>query len=203
MKPWALVLVIASGVVTGRIAAGAHLPAAATVGPLTDGVLYTLMGLVGILLGADRAAVAALRRAGPRFLLVPAAIAAGSLLGGLAMVPFSGLPWGQTLAVAGGFGWYSLSGVLLAGMGYAAAGATAVLANILRELIALALIPAIARRLPPLQVLAPAGATASDVTLPIILATLGGDMGLLAVASGGLLSAAVPLVVPLLAALGS
>ena len=59
------------------------------------------------------------------------------------------------------------------------------------------------RRLHPLQVLAPAGATATDVTLPIILASAGADMGMLAVASGGLLSALVPFLVPLLAQLGT
>ncbi len=195
-----LVMVIAAGVLTGRLAAFAGLSAAA-VAPTTDWVLYILLGLVGVLLGADRKAFAALRRAGPRFLLVPPAIALGSLLGGLAMAPFSGLPLGQSLAVAGGFGWYSLSGVLLVGMGFGQAGAVAVLANVLRELIALAAIPLIARRLHPLQVLAPAGATASDVTLPDIIASLGTEVGMLAVASGGLLSAAVPFVVPLLAGL--
>ncbi len=203
MKPWLLVLVIAAGVGVGRIAAVSGLAAAPAMGPLTDAVLYTLMGLVGVLLGADRAALEALRRAGPRFVLVPLAIAAGAVLGGAALIPISGLPWGQTLAVASGFGWYSLSGVMLAGMGYAAAGATAVLANMLRELLALALIPIIARRWHPLQVLAPAGATATDVTLPVILASAGTEMGMLAVASGGLLSALVPILVPLFAPLGS
>jgi uncharacterized membrane protein YbjE (DUF340 family) len=203
VKPWLLVLVIAAGVGVGRLLAGAHVTAGDLIAPLTDVVLYTLMGLVGILLGADRAAFEALRRAGLRFLLVPLAITVGTLLGGLAMAPLSGLPVGQTLAVAGGLGWYSLSGVLLAGMGYAAAGATAVLANILRELLALIFIPTIARRLHPLQTLAPAGATATDVTLPIILASAGADMAMLAVASGGLLSALVPFLVPLLAGLGT
>jgi uncharacterized membrane protein YbjE (DUF340 family) len=203
VKPWLLCLVIAAGVGAGRLAAGGGWLTAAQVTPLTDLVLYLLIALVGVLLGADRAALAALRRAGLRFLLVPLAIAAGALLGGLALLPVSGLPPGPTLAVAAGFGWYSLSGVLLAGLGYPAAGATAVLANILRELLALLLIPTIARRLPALQVLAPAGATATDVTLPIIIAATGPEMGLLAVASGGVLSALVPILVPLLAQWGS
>jgi uncharacterized membrane protein YbjE (DUF340 family) len=201
VKPWLLVTVIVAGVLVGRLAALAQALDPAFVGQATEWVLYGLLLLVGILIGADRAAFVALQRAGPRFLLVPLAIAAGSLLGGLAMLPLSGLPAGQTLAIAAGMGWYSLSGVLLAGMGFAQAGATAVLANILRELIALVTIPLIARRLHPFQTLAPAGATATDVTLPVIIASAGTELGMLAVASGSLVSALVPVLVPLLAPL--
>ncbi len=171
--------------------------------PLTEQwVLMALMALVGIVLGADEAAFRAVRRAGPGFLLVPLAIAGGSVLAGALMAPLVGLPVGQSAAVGGGFGWYSLSGVLLTDSGYPQAGALALLANVLRELVALTIIPTIARHWHPWQTLAPAGATASDVTLPIIIRTAGSEMGMLAAASGGILSLAVPFVVPLLARLG-
>ena len=166
-------------------------------------VLYALLALVGLLLGADEATLIGVRRAGAGFLLVPLAIAAGSLAAGALLAPLAGLPVGQSAAVAGGFGWYSLSGVLLTELGHPQAGALALLANVLREIGAVALIPIIARRWHPWQTLAPAGATASDVTLPIIVRAAGSEMGILAAASGGLLSLAVPIVVPLLAQLGS
>ncbi len=195
-----------AGVVGAGILAGRGLSQAGWdthwVPVVENGVLYVLMGLVGILLGADEAALTAVRKAGPGFLLVPVAIAGGSVLAGALMAPLVGLPVGQSAAVGGGFGWYSLSGVLLTNIGYPQAGALALLANVLRELVALTIIPAIARHWHPWQTLAPAGATASDVTLPIIIRSTGTDMGMLAAASGGLLSLAVPFVVPLLAALG-
>lgn len=202
MKPWKLALVIAAGIAVGRLASFANAIDPAIVSQSSEYVLYVLLLLVGILIGADRAAFAALRRAGPRFVLAPIAIAIGSVIGGLAMIPFSGLNGGQTLAVASGMGWYSLSGVILAGMGFAQASATAVLANILRELLALITIPWIAKHLHPFQTLAPAGATATDVTLPVIIASAGTEMGMLAVACGSIVSLFVPLLAPLFAPLG-
>jgi uncharacterized membrane protein YbjE (DUF340 family) len=196
-----LAAVVGAGILAGR---GLSLAGWDTqwVPVVENGVLFGLMALVGILLGADEAALGAVRKAGPGFLLVPLAIALGSVLAGALMAPLAGLPVGQSAAVGGGFGWYSLSGVLLTNIGYPQAGALALLANVLRELVALTIIPTIARHWHPWQTLAPAGATATDVTRPIIMRSAGTDMGMLAAASGGLLSLAVPFVVPLLARLG-
>ncbi|HOX33571.1 MAG TPA: lysine exporter LysO family protein [Spirochaetales bacterium] len=134
----------------------------------------------------------------PATLLVPLATAAGSLGAGLALVPLFGLAPGKALALVGGFGWYSLSGVLISDLGDPALGSAAFLANLVRESIAFASIPFLARsRLPGLAI-GVGGATAMDVTLPLIEQSAGPEIVPASFASGAILSLAVPILVPLL-----
>jgi uncharacterized membrane protein YbjE (DUF340 family) len=133
----------------------------------------------------------------PETLALPLATAAGSLGAGLLLVPLFGLAPGKALALAGGFGWYSLSGVLISDLGDPALGSVAFLANMVRESIALVAIPFLAgTRLPELAI-GVGGATAMDVTLPLIEQSAGAEFVPASFASGALLSLAVPLIVPL------
>lgn len=194
MKIYLLVVVLVAGIACGRI-----IPADFDAEFASQWVLALLLVVIGVLLGADKRALAAIRQVGLRFLLVPLAIAAGSVAGAIVFWPLSGLSTGEAAAVGAGFGWYSLSSVMLANMGLPTAGAIALLSNVMRELIALSTIPLIARRIGAIHTLAPAGATSMDVTLPIIVRSAGASMGLLAFASGALLSLLVPVLVPLFA----
>lgn len=192
----AIILAVTVGVVAGRYL----LPpgwAGQLDGTITVALSACLLG-VGVSLGSSRRAMAGLREFGPRVLLVPAAIAAGSILGttlaGLAL----GLSFPLAAAVGAGFGWYSLSGVILANLHSQAAGALAFLTNVIREYLAILLIPLLARRLGRLSAIAPGGATAMDVTLPVIARAAGPEAAAIAFLSGAVLSAAVPALVPLL-----
>jgi uncharacterized membrane protein YbjE (DUF340 family) len=100
-------------------------------------------------------------------------------------------------SVASGFGWYTLSSVLLARED-PALGALAFLTNVFREVIALVTIPIIARTLGHLEAIAPAGATAMDTTLPVIDRSTSAQAAVVAFITGVLLSMAVPFVVPLI-----
>ncbi|MBP7096874.1 MAG: lysine exporter LysO family protein [Spirochaetia bacterium] len=133
----------------------------------------------------------------PETLAVPLATAVGSLAAAFALAPAFGLPLGRALALQSGFGWYSLSGVLIADLGDPALGSAAFLANLLRESFALVLIPFLARTRIPLSTIGAGGATAMDVTLPLIEQGLGPASVPVAFASGALLSLAVPVLVPL------
>lgn len=135
-------------------------------------------------------------------LLLPLGTAAGSLLGGLLMVPLFGLMPHQTLAVSAGFGWYSLSGVLITNMGDPFLGSAAFMSNILRETIALVTIPFVARSRFPHLAVGIGGATSMDVTLPLIERSCGAQTVPLAIASGAILSLLVPVLVPLFYNLG-
>ncbi|MBI9103562.1 MAG: lysine exporter LysO family protein [Spirochaetales bacterium] len=130
-------------------------------------------------------------------LILPVGTAIGSLLGGLCAGMFFSLAPARSLAVAAGFGWYSLSGVIITDLGNPMLGSAAFMSNILRETIALVTIPfAAASRFPNLAI-GLGGATSMDVTLPLIERSCGPKAVPLAIASGAILSLLVPLLVPL------
>ncbi|HOT58944.1 MAG TPA: lysine exporter LysO family protein [Spirochaetales bacterium] len=103
---------------------------------------------------------------------------------------------GKGLALSCGFGWYSLSGVLITSMGDELLGMTAFIANMARETLALLLIPILAHTRIPYTAIGVGGATAMDVTLPLIEKSLGVDAVPVSFASGVVLSMLVPVLVP-------
>ncbi len=132
-----------------------------------------------------------------RVLLLPVAIAAGSLAGALLAGVLLQMPLMQAGAVGAGFGWYSFSAVLLSKLHSPQLGALAFLANVLRELLAMVFTPYVARYVGKIAAVAPGGATTMDVTLPIVARSAGEDAAVLAFLSGAVLSLLVPLLVPL------
>ncbi len=198
---WSLTALILTSVGLG-IAGGAAglLPQAyvASLDPIAEAALGVILLGIGAELGHNQAAWRALWRLGPRVFLVPAGIAAGSILGAGLAGAFLGLPGNESMAVGAGFGWYSLSGVLLAQIYSVSTGALAFLTNVFRELLAVVLMPILARRLAPAIAQAPGGATTMDTTLPIIARSMGSEAALIAFASGATLTALVPILVPIL-----
>ncbi len=135
-------------------------------------------------------------------LLLPLGTAVGSLLGGLCAGLFFSLSPGQSLSVASGFGWYSLSGVIITDMGNPMLGSASFMSNILRETIALLTIPFVAGTRYPHIAIGLGGATSMDVTLPLIERSCGAKAVPLAIASGAILSLLVPVLVPLFYQIG-
>ncbi len=116
------------------------------------------------------------------------ALVVSSLVAGLALVPVLDIPWHQSLALASGFGWYSLSGIVIGdALGPAWGGGVAFLNDVLREIIALALIPLVIHTRPAMAI-GYGGATAMDFTLPVIRSIGGLACVPVAIASGFLLS---------------
>ena len=163
-----------------------------------DGVvsvlLYIMLFLVGLDLGAKNGLRAQVKRIGLDAIGLPAAVAIGSILGGL--VAGALLPVGlwQGAAVGAGFGWYSLSSVLL-GKVDAVLGAQAFLTNVLREILALVFIPVLVKVLHPWVGIAAGGATAMDTTLPVVVKSAGSEYAIHSFISGVLLSMAVPVAI--------
>jgi uncharacterized membrane protein YbjE (DUF340 family) len=190
------------GILIVGILAGAHLPILQTLRPeaAITGILYALLVLVGITLARSRLRLRDLLD--HSLWILPVGTAAGTLLGGGALALSQGQPLGTGLAVASGFGWYSLSGVLLIELDGPVLGATALAANMLREALALVLIPLLARTRYPYLAIGVAGATSMDVTLPLLEAACGPRAVPFSVTSGAVLSAAVPILVPLMYSLG-
>lgn len=117
------------------------------------------------------------------------------------VTPLLGLPWNEVLALASGFGWYSLSGIVVGDALGPAWGGVAFLNDVLREIIALAIIPLLIPHRPAMAI-GYGGATAMDFTLPIIRSSGGLDCVPVAIASGFLLSFVSPVLMGLLLSLG-
>lgn len=107
------------------------------------------------------------------------------------------------LAVGSGFGYYSLSSVLIADLksatlgvqGAAELATVALLANVVREMIALFGMPLFARWGGPLAPISVSGVTSMDVCLPSIARYSGSDLVPLAILHGIVLEVCVPILV--------
>lgn len=195
---WLIVLAVAAGMLAGYFL----LPEAVTrhCGTVIEFGLYLLLLLVGVDMGRQGNAIAGIRAAGPRVLLVPLAVVVGTL--GAAALAGLVLPLGgkDAAAATAGFGWYSLAPTLLASYSLTVS-AVAFLSNVLREVLAIVCIPPVARYIGYVEAISLAGATAMDTTLPIVVGATSERMAIYSFASGVILSLLVPVLVPALAAL--
>lgn len=171
------------------------LPAVAWVEDMATGLLMALLLLIGIQL---RNAGLSLHRLllNRQGLGIALAVVVSSLLAGLVAAPLLDIPLARSLALASGFGWYSLSGIVVGDALGPAWGAVAFLNDVLREILALALIPLLMPRAPALGI-GYGGATAMDFTLPVIRSHGGLHCVPVAIASGFLLSLLSPVLMGL------
>lgn len=119
-------------------------------------------------------------------------IAISSLLGGLlfaALMPE--VSWSKGLALASGFGWYSLSGIVMTEAYGPVWGSIALLNDLAREFFALVFIPALMRRHPGAAV-GVGGATSLDFTLPVIQSSGGLQVVPPAISFGFIINVAAP-----------
>ncbi|NEN75541.1 lysine exporter LysO family protein [Pelistega sp. NLN82] len=124
-------------------------------------------------------------------LLMPIAILITSSLGGMLLAWMMNLTLQQGLVLAGGFGWFSLSGAMVTAEWGEFYGAIAVLTDLFREIIAIVVLFFMGA-LYPNPSIAIAGATAMDTTLPIIKKAAGNHAIALAIYIGAVLSLIVP-----------
>ncbi|KLN64674.1 MULTISPECIES: lysine exporter LysO family protein [Vibrio] len=124
-------------------------------------------------------------------MLIAIVIIVSSLLGGIVSALILDIDPFQGLAMASGFGWYSLAGILMGDAFGPVYGGASFMIELLRELIALVLIPLFIRTKPCTSI-GYAGATAMDFTLPVIQTTGGVRCVPIAIVSGFILSLLVP-----------
>jgi uncharacterized membrane protein YbjE (DUF340 family) len=165
--------------------------------PLTNYSLAVLLFGVGIDIGASREVLADLKLMGWKLLVIPVLIALGSLVGAVISGYLFGFAAGESAAVGAGFGWYSLSGVLISKLHSAELGSLAFLSNVFRELLTVMILPLVVRYFGSLAAVAPGGATTMDVTLPLVKESGGEAVVIPAFVSGAVLSTLVPILVPL------
>lgn len=161
-----------------------------------DAPLYALgllMAMVGIGIGGDRTVLFALREHRYRLLLLPLGTLTGTLLGVALVCPFlSGHSLSDCLMVGSGFGYYSLSSILITGSRGIGLGTVALISNILRELFTLLFTPLLIRVAGPLAPIAAGGATTADTSLPVIARFSGKEFIFVSVVHGIVLDFSVP-----------
>jgi len=158
--------------------------------PLAEDLATALLMLLLLLIGLQlRNAGMSLRRLffNRHGLSIALVLAASSLVGGVFLAPVLGTGWSQSLALASGFGWYSLSGIVIGDALGPAWGGVAFLNDVVREIIALAIIPLLIGQRPGMAI-GYGGATAMDFTLPVIRSSGGLECVPVAIASGFVLS---------------
>ena len=124
-------------------------------------------------------------------MLIASAIISTSLFGGYIASLLLEIDTFQGMAMASGFGWYSLAGILMGDAFGPVYGGASFMIELLRELVALVLIPLFIRTKPCTSI-GYAGATAMDFTLPVIQTTGGVRCVPIAIVSGFILSLLVP-----------
>ncbi|QXO19009.1 MULTISPECIES: lysine exporter LysO family protein [Vibrio] len=124
-------------------------------------------------------------------MMIAAVMIITSWLGGLVAALVLDIPVYKALAMASGFGWYSLAGILMGDAFGPVYGGASFLIELMRELVSLVMIPMLIGR-KPCTTIGYAGATSMDFTLPLIQTTGGVRCVPVAIVSGFILSVLVP-----------
>lgn len=164
-------------------------------------VLCALMMSVGFSIGHQPGTVSQFKRLPPRVLLLPLTTIAGTLLGVMTVAFFFKHSFSSLLAVGSGFGYYSLSSVLITQCKGAELGTIALLSNIMREILTLLFAPLMVRYFGKLAPVAAGGATTMDTTFPVIIQTAGREFSIVSIYSGFVLDFCVPFLVTLFCSL--
>lgn len=157
--------------------------------------LYVLIFLVGIDVGSNKKIVKDIKATGIKVLVIPLGIIFGSLFGGFISGLIFSMPYNESLAVASGFGWYSLSGIMLTELASAQLGAIAFLSNVFREVMAVISIPILAKKLNYYTAIAPCGAASMDTTLPLVAKATNSEIAVISFINGVILTSLVPVCV--------
>lgn len=161
-------------------------------------VLWVMLFCVGMGIGFDLGSLLIVREMGLQVVLVPLLAIIGTGLGSLAAaLLMPGLGVNESLVVASGFGYYSISSVIISNHGLVVLGSIALIANIFRELFVLLFTPLLMRLFGPLSPIAAAGAPAMDTCLPMIMHFTGERYGIVSIFTGLVLTMLVPFMVPL------
>lgn len=163
---------------------------------LSTYALVILMFLVGVATGINPKTWQILKKAKFKILTVPLAAIIGTWIG-VALISFL-LPTvslKNSLAVGSGFGYYSLSSILISKIEGDVLGVTALLSNIIREILTLLFTPLIAKYFGKIAPITVGGATSMDTTLPIISKYVGSEFAIISIFSGTVLTITVPIFV--------
>ena len=158
--------------------------------------LCALLFCVGVTVGNNTELLKSFRQLDSRLMLLPLMTITGTLAAtAVASIGLPGRSLTDCLAVGSGFGYYSLSSILITQYRGPELGTVALLANIIREVFTLLGAPLLVRYFGPLSPISCGGATTMDTTLPIITRCSGQDFVILSLFHGFLVDVSVPVLV--------
>lgn len=196
-------LIIVSFFVLGAVCGVYHLiPYDFSQSKLSFYALCALMFCVGIGVGNDPKTLKSFRSLNPRLVFLPVMTILGTLAGcAMASLLLSHRSLTDCLAVGSGFGYYSLSSIFITEAKGPEMGTIALLANIMREIIALLCAPLLVRYFGKLAPISVGGATTMDTTLPIITRCSGQEFVIVSIFHGFVVDFSVPFLVSLFCAI--
>ena len=159
--------------------------------------LYLLLFFIGIDIGKNDNILNDLKKLNKKVLFLPFITIISSLAGGAVASILLSLSVGEAVAISAGMGWYSFSAIELSKVSVELGG-IAFLSNIFRELLAIFLIPVIAKKIGSFESVSVAGATAMDSVLPIINRSNPAEISIISFYSGLIISIVVPILIPIL-----
>ena len=159
--------------------------------------LYLLLFFIGIDIGKNDNILNYLKKLNKKVLFLPFITVISSLAGGAVASILLSLSIGEAVAISAGMGWYSFSAIELSKVSVELGG-IAFLSNIFRELLAIFLIPVIAKKIGSFESVSVAGATAMDSVLPIINRSNPAEISIISFYSGLVISIIVPILIPIL-----
>lgn len=158
--------------------------------------LWILLAAVGLSVGSDKSSLDKLRRIDAKVILVPISVVVGSIVGGYVSSLFlPGVSGREGMAVSAGFGYYSLSSILISELHSEQLGAVALMSNVIREVITLLFPALIAYLFGKVAVISSGGATAMDTTMPIVIKYCGKEYAVIALFSGLVLTIVTPILI--------
>lgn len=188
-----IITAVVLGILSGKFLIGESLPIIST---WMDVGLCALLFFVGIDIGKNKDVMKQIREIGVKAIATPIMVALGSIVGAIVCGMLLGYSAKDAGAIGAGFGWYSLSAIMIAPYS-SELSALAFMSNVAREVIAIITIPIVAKYVGYTEAIAPAGATAMDTTLPIISKCTDGKTAIISFVTGLLLSVSVPVLVPI------
>jgi len=161
--------------------------------------LYFLMFLVGIGIGSNKKSLEVIKSVNFKIALVPLSVIVGTYIGvSVFALIQDNIGFIDAIAIGSGFGYYSLSSVLISELSGETLGVIALLSNISREIITLLFTPIFARYFGKLAPISSGGATSMDTTLPIITKYIGSDYAIISVFSGVVLTILIPFLIAII-----
>ncbi len=160
-------------------------------------LLYTLLFFVGMGMVHKKISFKGVFADRSLFLL-PLYTIAGTYLGALLAPLLTPYTLSEAMGMLSGFGWYSLSGILISDLGFPVLGSISFLSNLLRESFSFFLIPLFGRlgKRFYYPAVCNAGATSMDVTLVLLSSHFGTRTMVGSIYHGVIMSLAAPLLIP-------
>ena len=159
--------------------------------------LYLLLFFIGIDIGKNDNILNDLKKLNKKVLFLPFITIISSLAGGAVASILLSLSIGESVAISAGMGWYSFSAIELSKVSVELGG-IAFLSNIFRELLAIFLIPIIAKKIGSFESVSVAGATAMDSVIPIINKSNHAEISIISIYSGLVISILDHILIPIL-----